>query len=312
MEQRAAIKCCFKLGKSGSETYQMLKTAYGEDCLSRSKVFEWYGRFKNGRESLEDDPREGRPSTSTTDDNVERVRTLVASNPRVSVETLSRKLNISVGSVYHILHDVLGKKKICAKFVPHSLTLDQKQWRLDASLNFLDWANTHENFLNKIVTGDETWCFQYDPTTKRQSAEWRSQEEGRPLKVRATKSKIKTMFISFFDSHGIIHSEFVPTGQTVNAAFYKDVLDRLLKRIRRIRPELYSSGDWFLLHDNAPSHSSILVSEFLTKKSVTVIRHPPYSPDLAPADFFLFPKIKIAMKGERFQDVEAIKRIRKL
>ncbi|KAG5345713.1 GVQW3 protein, partial [Acromyrmex heyeri] len=52
MEQRAAIKFCFKLKKTPSETLELLQTAYGNECLSRSKVFEWYARFKAGRESL--------------------------------------------------------------------------------------------------------------------------------------------------------------------------------------------------------------------------------------------------------------------
>jgi len=72
------------------------KAVYGDDCLSRGKVFEWYARLKNGRHSLEDDPREGRPSTSTTDENVERVRVLLSRNRRITVEMLSEELNTSV------------------------------------------------------------------------------------------------------------------------------------------------------------------------------------------------------------------------
>ncbi|KAG5306013.1 MOS1T transposase, partial [Acromyrmex insinuator] len=148
MEQRAAIKFCFKLKKTPSETLELLQTAYGNECLSRSKVFEWYARFK------------------------------------------------------------------AARF------------------------------------------------------------KARPL----------------------------------DAVFYKSVLERLLARIRRVRPNQYKSGDWFLLHDNAPAHTAILVAQFLAKRKVTVITHPPYSPDLAPADFFLFPKLKNAMKGDRFDDVPDIQR----
>ena len=306
MEQRAAIKFCFKLNKTATETWEMLQIAYGSECLSRTTVFEWYKRFKSGRESLDDDLRTGRPSTSSTEENVERVQAAVVSNPKVSIETLAEQLHISEGSVHKILTDDLGKRKICARFVPHSLTPDQKQRRVQASRNLIEAADNDRNFLNKIITGDESWCFQYDPTTKRQSSEWRDPAEGRPTKVRPSKSKVKTMLITFFDSRGIIHKEFVPPGQTVNALFYKDVLERLLKRVRRVRPDLYASGDWFLLHDNAPSHTAIVATQFPAKNRVTVINHPPYSPDLAPADYFLFPKIKIALKGEFFEDISTI------
>ncbi|KAJ4430922.1 hypothetical protein ANN_19515 [Periplaneta americana] len=94
-------------------------------------------------------------------------------------------------------------------------------------------------------------------------------------KSRLQKSKVKTLLIAFFDNNGIIHKEFVPAGQIINAAFYQSVLNRLPQRIRR--------------------------------NMVTVLEHPPYFPDLAPADFFLFPRLKAAMKGERFADVNAIK-----
>jgi len=112
------------------------------------------------------------------------------------------------------------------------------------------------------------WCLEYDPETKRQSAEWTSPEKKRPMKVRASKSKTKTMLITFFDSRGIIHREFLRQGSTITGAFYRDVLDRLLKRMRRVRPELLDSGKWWLLHNNAPAHKSIIVQEFLTKRQV--------------------------------------------
>jgi len=83
-------------------------------------------------------------------------------------------------------------------------------------------------FLRTIGTGDETWCYQFDPESKRQSMEWRSPSSPRPKKSRLQKSKVKTMLIAFFDSDGIIHKEFVPAGQTVNSASYKENLKRLL------------------------------------------------------------------------------------
>ena len=57
------------------------------------------------------------------------------------------------------------------------------------------------------------------------------------------------------------------------------------------------SGDWFLLHNNAPSHNATIIKQFLAQRKVTVLDHPPYSPDLAPADYFLFPKVKSQLKG---------------
>jgi transposase len=64
-----------------------------------------------------------------------------------------------------------------------------------------------------------------------------------------------------------------------------------------------------LHHDNAPAHVSLLICEFLAKQETIVVPQAPYSPDLAPADFFLFPKLKSTLKGHRFQTVEEIKEI---
>ena len=110
-----------------------------------------------------------------------------------------------------------------------------------------------------------------------------------PKKSRPQKSKVNTTLIASFDSDGIIHKEFVPAGQNVNSAFYEEVLKWLPRRIHRVRSELHRTGQWILLHDNAPAHCAIRVHQFLAQHGVPVLDHPPYSPDLAPAESFCFP-----------------------
>jgi len=114
---------------------------------------------------------------------------------------------------------------------------------------------------------------------------------------------MKSMLICFFDLKGIVHKEFVSPGQTVNAAFYVEVLKRLQENVRRKRPDHWQNNTWLLHHDNAPAHAALLTRRFLTD-NMTVVPHPPYSPDLAPSDFFLFPKLKMKLKGRRFQTEE--------
>ena len=122
-------------------------------------------------------------------------------------------------------------------------------------------------------------------------------------KVCLQKSKVKTMLVCFYDSKGIIH-EFVPEGQTVTGSFYLSVLEHLWKRIRRVRPEFSAPGSWFL-HDNAPVHRAVAVQEFLARKQVCVLNHPPCSL-IYPRDYFLFPKLKLPLKGRLFEDVQDI------
>ena len=96
----------------------------------------------------------------------------------------------------------------------------------------------------------------------------------------------------FFDSTGMIYMHWVPTGQTVYKEYYVEVLREFRKRFRQKRPALFKSGQWHFQQDNAPVHNSIFVTNYLTKMSTKTVRHPPYSPDLAPCDFCLFPKLR--------------------
>ena len=103
-----------------------------------------------------------------------------------------------------------------------------------------------------------------------------------------------------------MHKEFVPSGQTVNGMFYCEVLRRVRESVRRKRPAMWKNGDKLLHHYNAPAHTSLVVRAFLTKNNMTTVPHPAYSPDLAPCDFYVFPKMKLRLKGWHFLSIEEI------
>ncbi|GBM18279.1 hypothetical protein AVEN_147407-1 [Araneus ventricosus] len=104
----------------------------------------------------------------------------------------------------------------------------------------------------------------------------------------------------FSDYDSVIHYEFIPESQIVNKELYLENLKRLRYAITPKRPEKWATNDWFLLHDNAPPHRALIVKKYLTRRNITTMEHPPYSPDLAPADFYLFPRQKMKLKGHRF------------
>ena len=297
-EQRVCIKFCVRLGKTGSETFEMLKQAFGDSCMSRSRTFEWFGRFKNGRTSTANDDRSGRPSTATTPSKVEQVRAAVNQDRR-TIHDLCAEVGIGYGSCQRILTEQL-------KFVPRVLTQDQKDSRVAIFQELKETVINDPTLLLNVITGDESIVYAYDPETKLQSSQWKSPGSPRPKKARMQKSKLKTMLICFFDQEGIVHREFVPPGMTVNADFYCDVLRRLRENVWRKRPQKWQNQNLIIHHDNAPAHRSFKVSQFLAKNNMTVVPHPPYSPDLAPCDFFLFPKLKLRMKGRRFDTIEEI------
>jgi hypothetical protein len=106
----------------------------------------------------------------------------------------------------------------------------------------------------------------------------------------------------------VVYHEFIPQGQTVNDAFYEEVLKRLRERVRRVQPQLWAEKNWILHHHNASSHSVIIVGEFFTNIDMITTDHPSYLPDLAPCNLFLLPKVKTIMPGEHFGNEQNMKR----
>jgi len=110
-EQCCAVKFCVKLGESATVTYEKLQRAYGEHSLSRAQVFRWHKSCLEGQEQVEDKPHVGRPSTSKTDDNVERVRSLVRSDRLLMLRMISSELNLNRFTVHQILTQDLDMRK---------------------------------------------------------------------------------------------------------------------------------------------------------------------------------------------------------
>ncbi len=187
----------------------------------------------------------------------------------------------------------LQKWKRCAPFVSHALTVKQKKQRLNHTYDLIKTIKGDLNFLDSMITSDESWCFAYDPETKPQSSEWCGPNPLPSKKFQFQKSSVKTMLILFFGNKDVIHHKYVPEAQTVNAMSYVQALDRLCERIARVRPEMWRDWKYFLVHDNMHPHTAAIVRWFLAKKRVAQLSHPPYLPDLSlPPHYFAFPKLK--------------------
>ena len=102
------------------------------------------------------------------------------------------------------------------------------------------------------------------------------------------------MLTIFLDCRDVVLYEFLPTGQTVNKEYYLSVMRHLREAIRKRRPELLSNNSWILHHDNARSHTALIFREFFVKNSTHV----------ATCDFWLFPKLKRPLRGNRFESIE--------
>jgi hypothetical protein len=174
----------------------MLEIVSGESALKRGTVYKWVDWFKEGRESVDDDARAGRPSTSRADEKIQRVYSLVKADRRITTRIIAEKLRISKGSVQTILKEDMNMQKLCAKIVPKVLTDEQKQGRVDCCNDWLESAQD-PHFRERVITGDKAWIYEYDHETKGQSEEWKHPGSPRTKKARKSHSKIKTMLIVF-------------------------------------------------------------------------------------------------------------------
>ena len=148
----------------------MLNTAYGDVAMKGATCFRWHKCFKNGRLSVEDDERSGRPSTPTDDPHIDEITTLVQANRRLTVRELAEECGISVGSCHHILTEELKMHRVAAKFVPRLMTSDQQAHHVQVCQDLLDHSENDKEFLSKIITGDESWVYGYNLETKVQSS----------------------------------------------------------------------------------------------------------------------------------------------
>ena len=150
-----------------------------------------------GRTSFFDNEKLGYPLSSRNPENIELVSTLVNENRPINIKQLQLETGISYGSIETILTKDLELTRVAARFVPKILRADEIQARIVASRNLIKKSDRDPEWMNTIITGDETWVYCYDPETKRNSSEWRGKNESRPKKPRLQKSRMKTL-LSFF------------------------------------------------------------------------------------------------------------------
>ena len=111
----------------------------------------------------------------------------------------------------------------------------------------------------------------------------------------------KTMLTYFFNSCSMVHHEYALECQTINKEYYLEVLCHLHDAVQRKQPDIWTEKNWQLHHDNALTQSAHVIKGFLAKNNATLVQQPPYCPNLAPSNFWLFPKLKTMLKGMRFQ-----------
>jgi hypothetical protein len=167
--------------------------------------------------SAVDDERSGRPSSSITPENVGKIRELIHEDRCRTIRELAHTVWISYGVCQEILTENLNMRLIATKFVPPLWTNDQKQRLVNVCLELREKANEDPALICRIITGDESSIYGYDPETNQQSSQWESPQSARAKKAPHVRSSTKRMLTVFFHVKGIVHREFVPPNNTVNS-----------------------------------------------------------------------------------------------
>ena len=186
--------------------------------------------------------------------------------------------------------------------MPHLLTDEQKQSRVRLASQVIEkYDKCDPRHSEEIVTGDETWIYHFQSDSKAKNMVWVSSEGDRPVIAHRCKTSNRMLYAIFFDSKGPVLQIPVPKSSSVTGKYYREsVLTQLVHFYQKCRPRTGVHGIK-LLHDYAPAHKSATVQEYLKESGLDVLDHPPYSPDLSPCDFWLFPRLKEMLAWHLFE-----------
>ena len=172
------------------------------------------------------------------------------------IEELS---GIHSSSVLKILREQLGLRKICAHWVPHLLSDEQKQSQVRLASQVTEkYDKCDPHGLEMIVRGDETWIYHFQPNSKANNKVWVSSEGDRPAIAHRCKTSNRMLYGIFFDSKGPVLQIPVLKGSSITGKFYREsVLTQLVDFYQKRRLHAGVRGIK-LLHDNAPAHKSAM------------------------------------------------------
>ena len=302
VEYRSVIKFLVLRRVPNDQIFSQLEDAYGKDCPCRRTIYNWIAVFKQGRQSVFDEERSGRPS-EISDETREKCVSIVREDRRITTRKLVDALNVSKGSLQAILQE-MGVRNLASRFIPRFLFAEMCENRLNCCRENLRLFEQHgEAFLRNIITQDETPLSLYVPESKRESSEWKFPGERGSRKMRAGTSHRKCLMLSiFWDSRGVVLIDFAEKNVRLNSYYYSDLVSQCRHAQRKER----GIPMWFL-QDNGAIHKSAESMRVLEESGFDLLDHPPYSPDLAPSDFYLFRHMKRHLRGKQFVDAEDLK-----
>ena len=189
IEYRAVIKFFTRKELHATEISKELDDVYQDAAPSYHTVAKWVAEFKDPERGFEDAPQTGCSSITIPNENIEADEQTVLRDRQISVRRVADELSIPKTSVYEIMRDHLGKKKVCTRWVPKLLTLLQCAIRVECCEELLQQSEANPfTFFDRIVTNDEFWVYHCGPLSQMEAKVWKKPDETTPTRSRQQRS----------------------------------------------------------------------------------------------------------------------------
>lgn len=279
--------------------HEELVLTQAEDAPSFITVARWAARFRAGDRSIEDKPRSGRPPLTGLD---ECLRDHLEEDPHATLRSAAAALNVSHVTVRTAMQQ-LGLRYHCTRWVPHALTDANRQQRVQTAEDILGMLEEMtDRQLANLVTADESWFFHDNPHDGR----WSAADEPPESVPRQTVSSAKSFVCVFWTMRGPLLVSALEKGETFTSETAVLLLGKLDAAMRTQGRAKVGIRGMRMHWDNARPHFSKLTLAAIDRYGLKIVPHPPYSPDLAPSDFFLFGYLKNIMKGEKIPNKDVL------
>jgi histone-lysine N-methyltransferase SETMAR len=292
---------CWKRGLTPSETCAEVNATLDHGTVSLRTCQRTSAKFRSGNFDFDKREQAGRPPFDID----EEIQQCLNEDKRATTRTIALSLNCSHETVRkHLIN--MGKKYLENAWVPHNLTETNKANRVRICEQLLQMFHQND-FLSQLITCDEIWIY-WDNVGTFNNKSWRSQEENPIGTVTRRLTSRKHLASVFWDSKGLLLMDVLPRNVTIKADTYCAQLDRLVLALKEKRRRQCQGGfhNIHLLHDNATPHTAAVTKMKLQTLGLSVLPHPPYSPDLSPSDYYLFSPLKSSLRGKTFDSSEEI------
>lgn len=279
----------FQLGHNATEAARNICAMTGKASTTDRTCQRWFAKFRSGNTHRKDKKRSGRPSTI----NKRALRRAIEADPSKTTRQLAPELHSSQSTVNRHLHKI-GKKNKRGQTIPHELNETQKNRRVSDCRWLLHKFS--RSGLERILTCDEKWVV-YD--NRKAKNQWLGPGQVGDRTPRSDPHQKKVMLSIWWMASGPVHWELLPRGQTITSEVYCAQLDRVQAalRLRGIDPARVC-----FQQDNAKPHTSRRTLAKLNELGWDVLKHPPYSPDIAPSDYHLFRSLEHFLRDRCFTE----------